>query len=231
MTYMTRRKIEPHYRGFQVSAAETPRTTNRLRTLTLAALASAAFIPASVAVADDAQTEKLQRQVDTLQQQLQGFQKEVTAAKKQAAYVPQNAYAADLPFVKALPGVKVQLGGFIEAAAIWRQRNEVSDVSDPSFSALPFSNSPLFNENELRFSAGQIRLSVLATGDISPSQHLAAFYEQDFLGAGVTPNNRESNSYNLRIRHAYATYDNDDWHSHFLFGQSWSLLTQNTVGI
>ena len=102
---MTRQEIEPHYRGLDVSAT-TPRT-NGLRTVMLGLLASAAFIPASVAVADDAQTEKLQRQVDALQQQLQAFQKDVTAAKRQAAYVPPNAYAADLPFVKALPGVKV----------------------------------------------------------------------------------------------------------------------------
>src|SRR5580704_8545393 len=207
---MTRQAVEPKNRGFQVSAVETPRAKNRLRTLMLSALASAAFIPASVAVADDAQTEKLQRQVDQLQQQLQAFQKDVTAAKKQAAYVPPNAYAADMPFVKALPSVKLQWGGFIEAAAVWRQRNEISDIGDPGFASLPFPNSPLYNENETRFSARQSRLSLLATGDISPVQHLAAYYEMDFLGAGVTSNSRESNSYVPRIRHAYATYDNDD---------------------
>jgi hypothetical protein len=228
---MTRQEIEPHYRGLQVSATATPRTKNRLRMLTLGLLAGAAFAPASVAVADDAQTQKLQQQVDQLQQQLQTFQQDVTAAKRQAASVPRNAYAADMPLYKALPGVKLQWGGFIEAAAIWRQRNEVSDVSDTPFSQLPFSNSPLFNEPETRFSARQSRLSLLATGDINPYQHLAAYYEMDFLGAGVTPNNRESNSYNIRVRHAYATWDNDEWHTHFLAGQNWSLLTQNRVGI
>ena len=40
------------------------------------------------------------------------------------------------------------------------------------------------------------------TGDIDPAQHLAGYYETDWLGAGVTANSRESNSYNLRIRQA-----------------------------
>ncbi|MGP0090558.1 MAG: hypothetical protein ACLPKB_11465 [Xanthobacteraceae bacterium] len=229
---MTRQEIEPKTRGLQVSVIEMPRAKNRLRTLMLSALAGAAFIPASAALADDAQTQKLQQQVDQLQQQLQAFEQDVKAAKRQTVTLPANAYAADMPLFKALPGVKLTWGGFIEAAAVWRQRNEVSDgASDPGFSTIPFPNSPLYNENETRFSARQSRLSLLATGDISPAQHLAAYYEMDFLGAGVTPNNRESNSYNLRVRNAYATWDNDEWHTHFLAGQSWSLLTQNRVGI
>ena len=52
----------------------------------------------------------------------------------------------------------------------------------------------------------------------------------DFLGAGVTANARESNSYNLRIRQAWLTYDNDYYHFHLMAGQGWSLLTQDRVG-
>jgi hypothetical protein len=129
------------------------------------------------------------------------------------------------------PGVKVTVGGFIEAAGIWRERNEVADVSDTPFSSLPFSNSPLYHENEFDFSARQSRLSVKATGDIDPAQHLQAYYEMDFLGAGVTANSRESDSYQPRIRQAFMTYDNDNAHFHVLAGQSWSLLTQDKVGI
>jgi hypothetical protein len=53
----------------------------------------------------------------------------------------------------------------------------------------------------------------------------------DFLGAGVTANSRSTNSYNPRLRQAYATYDNDYWHFHMLAGQSWSLVTPFKVGI
>lgn len=128
-------------------------------------------------------------------------------------------------------GVNVKLGGFIEAATIFRTRNEVADVGSDYNGGIPFKNSPLYHQNELRFSARQSRLSILASGDVSKDTHLAAYYELDFLAAGVTSNSRESNSYTPRSRHVYATLDKDDWGFHLLAGQSWSLLTTNTKGI
>ena len=111
---------------------------------------------------------------------------------------------------------------------VWRQHNEVSSgASDPAFSTLPFHNSPLYFEDETRFSAQQSRLAIKATGDIDPAQHLTAYWENDWLGAAPTANSRESNSYNLRMRQAWLFYDNDNWHSHFLAGQAWSMLTAN----
>ena len=53
----------------------------------------------------------------------------------------------------------------------------------------------------------------------------------DFLGASTDANNRESNSYTPRIRQLYAEYDNDNYHFHTTFGQQWSLLTQERVGM
>jgi hypothetical protein len=125
---------------------------------------------------------------------------------------------------------KVTVGGFIEAGGIWRERNEVSDIGHPGFSTLPFPNSPLYHEHEYRFSARQSPLTLLATGDIDPVQHLLAYYEIDFLGAGVTANSRESNSYNPRILQAFVNYDNDDRHFHILAGQSWSLQPRTASG-
>ena len=116
-------------------------------------------------------------------------------------------------------------GSFIAMEGAWRQRNEVSSgATDPPFSTIPLQNSPLYSQNELRFSAQQSRIALKATGDIDPAQHLKGYYESDWLGAGVTANSRESNSYNLRIRQAYFEYDNDYWGFHFAPGQQWSLL-------
>ena len=128
-------------------------------------------------------------------------------------------------------GVNVKLGGFIENAGIYRTRNEVSDVGSDYNQGIPFNNNPLAHENETRFSARQSRLSLLVTGDVNPETHLAAYYEMDFLASGTTSNSRESNSYTPRSRQLYATLDKDDWGLHVLAGQTWSLMTTNTVGI
>jgi len=130
-----------------------------------------------------------------------------------------------------LGGVNLKIGGFIEAAGIYRTRNEDSDVGSDYNQGIPFNISPLAHENETRFSARQSRLSLLTTGDVSADTHLAAYYEMDFLASGTTSNSRESNSYTPRTRNIYATLDKDDWGFHLLVGQNWSLLTTNTKGI
>jgi len=139
-----------------------------------------------------------------------------------------------------LGGVTVKLGGFIEAAGIYRTRNEVSDVGSDYNQGIPFKISPLAHENETRFSARQSRITLLTTGDVSPDTHLAAYLETDFLASGSSSNSRESNSYTPRVRVIYATVDKDNWGPHlggpawgfhFLGGQSWSLITTNTTGI
>jgi hypothetical protein len=231
------------------------------------AFVGAAMLPAGTAAAQDAQSDRLQRQIDALQQQLIELKKQVKETKKSvqnaqpaagAGYAAptgggyQNAgYTvnaapfsnagvptgpAAMPKKGAFPesGIKVTLGGFIEAATVYRQRNLVSDgASDPAFNLpnFPFPNSPLYHENEWEASARQSRINFQVDADIDPVQHLRAYYQMDFLGAGVTSNPRESNSYTPRIRLAFMEYENADWHFHFLAGQNWSLLTQNREGI
>jgi hypothetical protein len=182
----------------------------------------------------------------------------VQNAKPAGGYAPPGAPAAGYqnggPFTNAAPfynagapaaplitkgpppesPIRVTLGGFIEAATVWRERNLVSDgASNPAFNYpnFPFPNSPLYHESEWEASARQSRINFQVDADIDPVQHVRAYYQMDFLGAGVTSNSRESNSYTPRIRLAFLEYENNDWHFHFLAGQNWSLLTQNREGI
>ena len=216
---------------------------------------SAAVCSANPALAQDAKTDQLQRQIDSLQEQLQSLKRQVAQTKKDADKAQQTAqnaqkppqdgqqappglYNAALPMpTKAGPSfldtIHVSFAGSYAAVeTAWRQRNEISSgASDPAFSALPFSNTPLYTEHEFRASAQQSRIAIKLSGDIDPANHLKAYFETDFLGAGVTANSRESNSYNLRIRQAFGEYDNDNWHFHLVGGQAWSLLTQNKVGM
>jgi hypothetical protein len=141
-------------------------------------------------------------------------------------------------FAKALPswvdGIHFSMAGsFIAMEGAYRQHSEVSDgASSPAFGSpgIPLQNSALYNEREFRASAQQSRIAMKAWGDIDPNQHVKGYYEMDFLGASTDANNRESNSFTPRIRQAFAEYDNDLWHFHFVGGQAWSFLTQNRVG-
>ena len=129
-----------------------------------------------------------------------------------------------------LGGVSVQLGGFIEAMAITRTRNETSDFAS-SFAAVPYANTPQYHEPEFRGTGRQSRISLLIEGKPSTVERVAAYFETDFGSSGTTSNSNESNSYTLRVRQAYATFDNANWGFHVLGGQSYSLVVMDRVGI
>lgn len=129
-----------------------------------------------------------------------------------------------------MKGINVNIGGFLAAEGMYRDRNLNSDVSS-KLQALPLPSQTGYYQDETRFSARQSRLSILAQGDYNPTIHLAGYYEMDFLGAASTANSNESNSYNPRIRHLYSTADWDSLGLHLLAGQTWSLVTMNNKGI
>lgn len=128
-------------------------------------------------------------------------------------------------------GLTIQLGGFFEGTAIYRSRNEVTDISSNFNTGIPLRQSPQYHEGEFRGSARQSRFAILMHGDIDPEQHVAGYAELDLQGAAGTTNSNESNSYNPRIRQAYLAYDNDAGGIHVLAGQAWSLATMNKLGV
>ena len=129
-----------------------------------------------------------------------------------------------------LGGVSVQLGGFIEALAIERTRNETSDFAS-TFAGVPYPNTAQYHEPEFRGSARQSRFSMLIEGKPSTVVRVAGYYEMDFGSSGISSNSNESNSYSLRVRQVYATFDRADWGLHVLAGQAWSMLTMDRIGI
>ena len=182
-----------------------------------------------------AETKKQAKAAQQAQQTQQAQREAQQAQQQQAQNIPANIspnlYNADLPVPTKGPpswfdSIHVSLAGsYIAMEGAFRQRNEVSSgASDPGFGTIPLQNSPLYSENELRFSAQQSRIALKASGDIDPTRHVKGYYEMDFLGAATTANMRESNSYTPRIRQAYFAYDDDNWHGHFSAGQMWSLL-------
>lgn len=205
----------------------------------LGALVGAALVVANPAAAQTSvQVDSLQQQIQQLQQQLQSVQTQVQQTQ-QMMRVQAPAVQDGVPLASSvapnggiqLGSVNLKFGGFTEFATIFRTRNEVADVGSDFNGGIPFGNSPKFNETELRFSARQSRISGLISGDVNKDTHLAAYLETDFLAAPDPSNARESNSFSPRVRHFYATVDENAWGFHFLAGQEWSLLTTNTSGI
>jgi hypothetical protein len=125
-------------------------------------------------------------------------------------------------------GISITPGGFIAAETVFRQRATSSDVNTP-FNSIPFPGNSLSKVNENNFTARQSRLSLLAESKVGPAK-LTGYYEADWLGTGVTSNNRQSNSYVFRQRILYgqAAFDNG-WI--VTGGQQWSLATETRKGI
>ncbi len=144
----------------------------------------------------------------------------------------QTAVAAAKPKTDKLyyKGISITMGGFAEAATIYRDRAETADISS-SFSKIPFANDRASHTNETRFTARQSRYSLLAQGDINKDLDAGFYGEFDFQGAAQTANSNQSDSYNPRIRNLYGEMNWKDEGWHMLAGQNWSLVTLNTKGI
>jgi len=125
-------------------------------------------------------------------------------------------------------GITITPGGFVAAETVTRQRAAEASINTP-FTGIPYSGNALAHINESDFTARQSRLSLLAEGKAGPAK-LTGYYEMDFLGTGVTSNNRQSNSYVLRQRVLYGQAALDSGWT-FTGGQQWTLLTENRKGI
>jgi hypothetical protein len=223
----------------------------------MAALVAVAAAPDRANAQNTDRINAIQQQINVLQRELRQMkadaarrdavlrdaQREAAEAKQKAAQSASAPTVATAPPIAVAPpspplplgefqtgGVTVKIGGFIEAAGIYRSRNEVADIAS-SFGGIPLANTAANHESELRGSARQSRFTMLVQGKPDDATTLAAYAELDFQGAAPTANSTESNSYNPRIRQLYATYDRSDLGVHVLAGQAWSLLTLNQKGI
>jgi hypothetical protein len=125
-------------------------------------------------------------------------------------------------------GITITPGGFIEAATVFRTRAVSADINTP-FNSIPYPGNSLSRLSENNFTGRQSRISLLAEGKIGIAK-LSGYYETDWLGTGVTSNNRQSNSYVNRQRQIWGQLALDNGFS-VTAGQMWSLATENRKGI
>jgi hypothetical protein len=107
--------------------------------------------------------------------------------------------------------------------SIWRQRAMNADIYT-NFNATPYMNTGQAHTIEWVPSARQSRPTVLFTGEV-PFGTIGGYFEGDFLSAGTTSNNLQSNSYTLRVRQAWAQATTK--YLKFTGGEMWTLLTED----
>jgi hypothetical protein len=125
-------------------------------------------------------------------------------------------------------GVLIQPGGFAAAESVFRNRVYNSDIATP-FNSTPYKNSDNAYLSEWNGSARQSRLSLLVNAPFDWGK-AGAYYEMDFLGAGTTSNNNQTNSYLLRVRSAFGQVTLNNGFS-IQAGQMFTLATEDKKGV
>jgi hypothetical protein len=127
-------------------------------------------------------------------------------------------------------GVTLTPGGFFAAETVWRQKALSADVNTPTFgSTVPFDGASQAHISEFNASGRQSRISMLVQGSL-PHVKIGGYYEMDFLSAGTTSNDNQSNSYTMRQRQFWgqAAFTNGFT---LTGGQQWSLITETTTAM
>jgi hypothetical protein len=119
-------------------------------------------------------------------------------------------------------------GSFLAAETVWRSSATGGDINTP-LTGVPLQNADAYNLSEWFASARQSRIALKATGKVG-NITATGYYEADFLSAGITSNNNQSNSYTLRQRELWADAKfTNGWD--VSGGTGWSLATENSSGV
>ncbi len=119
-------------------------------------------------------------------------------------------------------------GSFLAAETVWRSA-AIGDDINTHWTSIPLQYADNAFISEFQGSGRQSRLAIKATGKLD-NMTLTGYYELDWLGAGVSSNNNQSNSYVMRQRQLWADAKlTNGWD--FSGGQGWSLATETTKGL
>lgn len=132
------------------------------------------------------------------------------------------------PLAIHVKGITITPVGFLAAESVYRTRALAADINTP-FNSVPFTGASPNHISEFFGSGRQSRVAMLAEGKLK-STKLTGYVEADFLSAGVTSNNNESNSYTFRQRQLWGQAALNDGFT-FTGGQMWSLVTETKKGM
>jgi multidrug efflux pump subunit AcrA (membrane-fusion protein) len=185
-----------------------------------AARQKAADVQVQVDASAQQSTSDIQQLRETVDTATVATQSSIAQAQTQQAEIKKQM---DTPESIHYKGVTLTPGGFLAGESIWRQHAMNADIYT-NFNATPFPGAGEAYTSEWVPSARQSRLSLLGSGKV-PFGYVRGLFEGDFLSAGITSNNLQSNSYTLRIRQAWAQAEAGRFT--FTAGQMWTLLTEN----
>jgi hypothetical protein len=134
----------------------------------------------------------------------------------------------DNPLALRYKGVTITPVAFFAFETVYRQRSLNSDVNTP-FNSTPYPGAAQAHTSELNFSGRQSRVGGLFEGNTGPFK-LSGYVEADFLSAGTTSNDNESNSYTLRHRQIWGQLATKEGFK-VTGGQMWSLVTETKKGV
>jgi hypothetical protein len=184
---------------------------------------------AGKADAAQAQTAQQQQTVSELKNDVTDLKTNATNTAVTVQETQKNVSAAmENPVSLHYKGITITPGGFLAAEFVRRNRALGADINTP-FNSLTMPGASQSSISEFFGSGRQSRISMLAQGQLTDVK-LSGYYEADFLSAGVTSNNNESNSYTLRQRQAWGQAAfNNGWS--VTGGQMWSLVTETKHGL
>ena len=129
----------------------------------------------------------------------------------------------DNPLSIRYKGVTITPVAFFAFEGVYRSRSINSDINTP-FNSTPYPGAAQAHTSELNFSGRQSRVGSLFEGNTGPYK-LSGYVEADFLSAGTTSNDNQSNSYTLRQRQIWGQIATNEGLK-VTGGQMWSLVTE-----
>jgi hypothetical protein len=175
-----------------------------------------------------AQTAEQEQTVATLKNDVTDLKSGVTNSVLNLQETQKRIGELESPLALHFKGITITPGGFMAAESVYRNRALGADINTP-FNSVSMPGSGQNAVSEFFGSGRQSRVSLLAEGKFNDTK-LTGYVEADFLSAGITSNNNQSNSYSLRQRQVWGQAALSNGWS-FTGGQMWSLVTETKKGV
>lgn len=124
-------------------------------------------------------------------------------------------------------GITVTPGGYLAAETVYRSHGYLGDVNT-GMNSIPFNAAGQSGLSEFFGSGRATRITLLLEGKLKNAK-LSGYFETDWLGAGTTSNNNQTNSYMNRQRQLWGQVALDNGIT-ITGGQMFSLLTETKKG-